>query len=309
MPAIKRKKLKPEKVRENLELLLIALPGIALIFVFSYLPMFGVVIAFKDFNPNLGILESPWVGFGNFEFFFTSQDAGRVLRNTVLYSITFLILDVAVGVILAILFYNLRSKAGLKIYNTILILPRFMSMVIIAFVVYALFSPTYGVVNTVLSAVGLDKVQWYKDPKYWPVILTLTHIWSTMGMNSVIYYASLVGLDSELLEAAELDGAGSLRKAWHIMAPHLSGVIIVLTILGIGSLFSGDFGLFYQVPKDMGMLYPSTDIINTYVFRSLISGGVEKSAAMGLFQSTASMILVLITNFIVRKISPEHSLF
>ena len=128
-------------------------------------------------------------------------------------------------------------------------------------------------------------------------------------MNSIIYYASLVGIDYELLEAAELDGAGSLQKAWHIKLPHLTSVIIILTILGIGSLFSGDFGLFYQVPRDIGMLYPATDIINTYVFRTLISGGVERSAAVGLFQSTAGMILVIVTNVVVRKISPKHSMF
>lgn len=297
------------KLKETIQLSLLALPGTALLFVFCYLPMFGVVIAFKKFNPNLGILKSKWVGFENFEFFFTSQDAIRVLGNTLLYSGTFLIVDMIAGVTLAVLFYNLRSKAGLRVYNTIVILPKFMSMVMIAFIVYTLFSPAYGLINNLLGIFGVDAVQWYSDPKYWPAILLITHIWQTMGMNSVIYYASLVGLDSNLLEAADLDGATKWQKVRHVMIPHLSGVIIILIILGIGHIFSGDFGLFFQVPKNMGVLYPTTDIISTYTYRAMINGAMEKSAAMGLFQSFSGLIMVVATNLIVRKISPENSLF
>jgi putative aldouronate transport system permease protein len=182
-------------------------------------------------------------------------------------------------------------------------------MVIIAFVVYSLFSPTYGVVNSVAKAFGAQPTQWYSDPKYWPWILIATHIWQTMGMNSIVYYAALVGIDRDILEAAGLDGASSFRKAWHIMVPHLASIIVILTILGIGGLFSGDFGLFYQVPKDIGMLYPATDIINTYTYRALTTGAMEKSAAMGLFQSLSGLVLVVATNAAVRRISPENSLF
>lgn len=305
---LKRRK-KISSIRETVELTLLALPGIVLFFIFCYIPMFGVIIAFKKFNPNLGILASQWVGLRNFEFFFTSQDALRVLRNTVLYSTSFLLLDTLAGVTLAIMFYNLRSKVGLKIYNTIVILPRFMSMVIIAFIVYSLFSPSYGIINSTIQSLGGQPVQWYNDAKYWPYILTITHIWQTVGMRSIIYYASLMGLDDGLLEAAALDGASRFQQIRHIMVPHLFSIIVIMTILGIGDLFSGDFGLFFQVPKDIGVLYPATDIINTYTYRAMRNGSLEKSAAMGLFQSLSGLLLVVVTNAIVRKISPENSLF
>ena len=307
--AQRRRNRMPGRVKENIELTLMSLPAVILFIVFAYLPMFGVILAFKKFNPNLGILGSEWVGLKNFEFFFTSNDAGRVLTNTVAYSLTFLIIDVVIAVGLAILFYNLRSKIGLKVYNTIVILPRFMSMVMIAFVIYTLFSPTFGLINNILTALGFEAVQWYSIPGYWPAILISTHIWQTMGMNSIVYYAALVSLDSEILESAELDGANSRQKAWYIMVPHLTSIIVIMTILGIGGIFGGDFGLFFQVPKNIGLLYPTTDIISTYTYRAMIGGSMDKSTAIGLFQSIMGLILVVGTNLIVRKISPENSLF
>ena len=297
------------KLKDNLQLLSLALPGVLALLIFNYLPMFGIVIAFKKYNPNLGIWGSKWVGLKNFEFFFRSQDCWRVMRNTIGYSVAFLAADIVCGVLLAVLCYNLTSQKALKVYHTTIILPRFMSTVIIAYIVYALLSPTAGVVNNVIAAFGGDKINWYAEYKYWPFILIVTHIWQTVGMNSVVYYASLVGLDASQLEAAELDGANRVQKVWHVMVPHLTGVIVVLTILGIGSIFSGDFGLFYQVTKDQGVLYPSTDIINTYTFRALMGGSMEKSAAVGLFQSAAGCFMVIVTNLIVRRISPENSLF
>jgi len=294
--------------QENFEMSLLVLPGLAFFIIFHYLPMFGIVIAFKDFNPNLGIFGSSWAGLKNFEFYFTSQDAVRTIRNTVLYSLTFLGLDVITGVTLAIMFYYLQSRRALKFYNTVIILPRFMSMVVIAFIVYALLSPTYGAVNTIMKSFGAKGIQWYSKPEYWPFILILTHVWQTVGMNSIVYYAALMGMDGNLLEAA-LDGATKWQKAWYVLIPHLISVIVILTILGLGHLFSGDFGLFYQVTKDTGVLYPTTDIINTYTFRAMQTGALEKSAAVGLFQSLTGLILVLLTNGIVRKISPENSLF
>ncbi len=231
------------------------------------------------------------------------------MRNTVLYSLAFLLIDIVFGVLFAVLFFNLHSAVGLKCYHTVMILPRFMSMVIIAYIVYALLSPSAGLVNTVITSLGGSAIPWYSDPKYWPAILIITHLWSTVGMNSVLYYASLVSLDASLLEAADLDGANRIQKVWHVMVPHLTSVIIILLILGIGNIFSGDFGLFYQVPKDQGVLYPTTDIINTYTFRAMMNGSMAKSAAVGLFQSASGMVMVIVTNLIVRKISPEDSLF
>ena len=295
--------------KETFHLDLMSLPGVLLLVVFNYLPMIGIVIAFKDYNPNLGIWGSAWNGLDNFKFFFTSQDAARTIRNTLMYSSSFLVLDLLCAVGLALMFYNLRSRRALKFYNTVVILPRFMSPVIIAFIVYIILNPSYGLLNQLIIALGGSKIQWYSNSKYWPAILTITHIWQTVGMNCIIYYASLMSLDDSLLEAARLDGANKWQETWHVVIPHLIPVMVISTILGLGSLFQGDFGLFYQVPKDVGLLYPTTDVINTYTYRALQSGSFGKSTAVSLFQSTMGCLMVLITNGIVRKVSPENSLF
>ena len=307
----KKQKSQISRIRrkETFWLDLMAFPGMLSLFVFSYLPMIGVVLAFKDYNPNLGIFDSPWCGFENFKFFFTSQDALRTIRNTLGYSITFLILDVLAGVGLALLFYNLSSRRALKFYNTVVILPKFLSAVLIAFIVYIILDPVNGLANQLLMSLGAEGIGWYAEPKYWPVILTITHIWQTVGMNSIIYYASLMGLDDSLLEAASLDGANKFQQTVHIVIPHLTPLMVINTILAMGHLFEGDFGLFYQTPKNVGLLYETTDVINTYTFRALQEGALERSAAVGLFQSLTGMILVILTNCIVRKISPENSLF
>ena len=295
--------------KETFHLDLMSLPGVLLLVVFNYLPMIGIVIAFKDYNPNLGIWGSAWNGLDNFKFFFTSQDAARTIRNTLMYSSSFLVLDLICAVGLALMFYNLRSKRALKFYNTVVILPRFMSPVIIAFIVYIILNPSYGLLNQLIIALGGSKIQWYSNSKYWPTILTITHIWQTVGMTCILYYASLMSLDDSLLEAARLDGANKWQETWHVVIPHLIPVMVISTILGLGSLFQGDFGLFYQVPKDVGLLYPTTDVINTYTYRALQSGSFGKSTAVSLFQSTMGCLMVLITNGIVRKVSPENSLF
>lgn len=301
---------KKQAVRKyNLTLLLLCLPGIIHLFLFNYLPMGGIIIAFKDYAPMKGLFGSKWVGLKNFEFFFTSQEAVRTIRNTVLYSVAFLILDLVTGVGIAVLLFYLRSKAGLKTYHTIIMLPRFLSIVIVAFMAYALLSPSSGVLNSVIKLFGGDPVKWYSDPKYWPWILCIVHVWQSLGSGCLYYYAALTGMDPSLLEAAELDGANSLQKTWHVCIPTLIPIMVMMTILGIGGLFSGDMGLFYQVPMNKGVLYESTDIINTFVYRALLDGSLEKSAAVGLFQSLVGLFLVVGTNAIVRKVSPENSMF
>ena len=297
------------KIKENLQMLTMTIPGLILVFLFCYLPMPGIAIAFKKYNPNLGIWGSAWNGLDNFKFFFTSQDAGRTIRNTVLYSVGFLIIDLLFAVGLALMFYFLRSKKGLKVYNTIVITPKFMSAVIVAFIVYAILSPSYGLLNSIIKFFGGEPIAWYSEAKYWPWILTITHIWQTVGMNSIVYYASLMSLDESLLEAAVIDGANRRQQIFHVIIPHLVPIMVITTILGMGSIFGGDFGLFYQVPKDQGLLYPTTDIISTYTYRAMLSGSLEKSAAVGLFQSVVGLIMVVTTNAIVKKISPENSLF
>ena len=293
----------------NLTLLALCIPGLICLFLFNYLPMGGIIIAFKKYAPMKGLLASKWVGLKNFEFFFTSQDLFRTMRNTVLYSVVFLVTDLVFGVLIAVLLYNLRTKVGLKVYHTIIMIPRFMSIIVVAYIAYAFLSPPNGVLNKIIVALGGTAVQWYSVPRYWPVILTIVHIWITLGSGCLYYYSALTGIDPTLYEAAEIDGANALQKTWHISVPELVPIMVMMTILGIGGLFNGDIGLFYQVPRNAGVLYRTTDIINTYTYRALLAGSLEKSAAVGLFQSVVGLFLVVTTNAIVRKVSPENSMF
>ncbi len=306
---LSNRQYKKGKLWDNFEFLMMAAPGIILLFLFNYLPMFGIVIAFKDFNPNKGILASPWNGVANFKFFFTSPDAVRIIRNTVLYSLDFMFITMACAVALALLFYVLKNRVMLKVYNTVVILPRLLSMVLIAYIVYSFLNPVSGMLNRLLAVFGVEAVDWYAEPAAWPFILTFVHIWQTVGMSSIVYYAALMGIDDSLFEAAELDGANRIQQIRYVAIPHLYSVMSIQLILAFGGLFSGDFGLFYQTTRDVGILYPTTDIINTYVFRGLKNGSLSVSAAIGLVQSVLGLIMVVGVNKIVQKISPENSLF
>ena len=304
-----KKGKKHRQFKDTLEFLLIASPGIIQLLIFCYIPMFGIIIAFKNFNPNKGIFGSAWNGIENFKFFFTSPDAFRVIRNTVLYALDFMILGTVCAVALALLFYSLKNRIALKTYNTIAILPNFISMVLVAYIVYVFLNPVSGVLNKVLAVFGVEGIDWYAKPEAWPFVLTIVQIWKSVGMNSIIYYASLMSIDESLFEAAQLDGANKMQQIRHIAIPHLVSIITIQTILAFGGIFSGDFGLFYQTTRDVGILYPTTDIINTYVFRGLQDGNMSVSAATSLVQSVLGLIMVVGVNLIVRKISPENSLF
>lgn len=199
----KQKRRMSYAMRDSLSLTLLAVPGIVLLFIFNYLPMYGLSVAFKQFNPNFGIWKSPWVGWDNFEFFFTSQDAWRVLRNTVLYSLDFMFVGLFFAVLVALLLYNMRSQLGVKVYNTVMILPKFLSMVLIAFIVYSILNPASGILNQIIRAFGgTGKTDWYAKPEAWPWVITIVHVWQTVGMNSIVYYAALMAIDESLFEAA-----------------------------------------------------------------------------------------------------------
>lgn len=296
--------------RDNFELLFMTLPGVLFTFIFSYLPMIGVIIAFKDFNPMLGILKSQWVGFENFRFFFESNDFARLMRNTIGYSLWFLVIENFAAIVLAILFYNVTSSKKLKYYQTTAILPSFMSMVLVAYIVYLFLNPASGVINSMLVKLGGEKISWYSEPKYWPVILTIVQIWKNVGMNSLLYYATMIGIDDALFEAAEIDGANKLKQIIHVLIPGISALICLNLIRGVGNLIGGDYGLFYQIPRNVGALYSTTDVINSYVFRATQTGSnFGRTAAVGLFSSVVGVILIVITNSAVRKIDEEKSMF
>ena len=305
---IKRKKI--NNLQDSLELLLLALPGIILTIIFSYIPMVGIIIAFKNFNPNLGIFGSKWVGFDNFVFFFTSNDFSRLMRNTILYSLWFLIINNVAGITLATMFYNIRSKLALKYYQTTAILPSFMSIILISYIVYIFLNPSVGVINNVLKAIGMEGINWYAEPGYWPAILSIVEVWKGVGMGCMLYYATMVGIDETLFEAAKIDGANKWKQIIHILIPEISPLICLNIIRGVGGLVGGDFGLFYQIPRNVGALYETTDILNTYTFRALQSGSeFGRTAAVGLFSSVAGVILILISNTVIKKIDEEKSMF
>lgn len=286
------------------------LPGFLLVLVFSYIPMFGIILAFKNFNPNLGILASKWVGFDNFKFFFQSNDFLILMRNTVLYALWFILLCNVTNIIFAIMCYNIKKTWALKYYQTTSILPTFMSIVLVSYIVYLILSPTNGVLNNILGVFGINPIDWYSEPKYWPVILSIVKVWNGIGYGSLLYYATMVGIDESLFEAAEIDGANKFHQIIHIIIPEIMGLLCLQIIMGVGYAMSGDFGLFYQIPRNIGLLYPTTDILNTYIFRALQTGSsMGRTTAIGLFQSVAGVILLVICNSVIKKIDEEKSMF
>lgn len=305
-----KKKSRWKEFRDNAELSALTVPGIILLLVFSYIPMLGIIIAFKDYRNNLGIFGSKWVGFQNFKFFFTSQDAWRIGRNTVGYGILFIVLNLIAAVFVAILLYEVRKKIALKFYQTSMILPHFLSWVIVGYITYILLEPDMGILNKIIKAFGGEGLQWYSEPKYWVFILPIVNLWKNIGLKTIMYYAALMGIDEQLYEAAQLDGAGRFKQILYITLPSLVPLMTILTILDVGHIIKGDFGLFYTIPRDVGLLYPTTDIIDTYVYRGLRTGDdIGITTAVGLFQSVVGFLMVVGTNLVVKKISPENSLF
>lgn len=283
---------------------------ILLIVLFCYIPMVGIIIAFKDYRYDKGIFGSPWVGFKNFKFFFESNEFFRITWNTLSMNLVFIVVGIACAVLVAVMLFEIRSRLKVKTFHTILITPHFVSWVIVAYVVYGFLNPEYGLVNQMLAKLGMEKIQFYSIPGVWPVILLISFIWKHVGMDSVLYYATLMGIDESLFEAAALDGATEIQKARYITIPSLIPIITLLAIMKIGGIFRADFGLFYQVPRNVGALYETTDVIDTYIFRNLRTlGNIGMSSAVGLLQSVVGFVLVLLTNYLSKKVDPDGGLF
>ena len=301
----KKKKFK----KEYFELYsLMAIP-ILLVFVFNYLPMGGIVIAFKNYKFNKGIWGSKWVGLKNFKFFFKSDIIVRIVRNTVLLNMLFITLTLICALLVAVLLYEISSRKAVKTFQTILVTPNFVSWVVASYMVYAILNPTSGVLNSLVKAFGGKAVDWYSMPGAWPVILSICTVWKHVGMDSIWYYAALMGVDMELIEAARIDGANKVQSIRYIMIPLIVPIIVIKTILAIGGIFRADFGLFYQVTRNVPLLYKTTDVIDTYVFRAMREdGNMSMSSAVGLLQSLVGFAMVMLTNAIVKKISPENTL-
>lgn len=285
---------------------LMALPAIAALLIFSYIPLSGLVMAFQKLDLKKGIFKSPWVGLKNFEFLFTTSDAWIITRNTVLYNLVFIVLGMFFAVVLAMLMSELTWKRWSKTLQTVLIMPHFLSMVAVSMVVYAFFSPTNGFVNSVLG----EQINWYGKQEIWPFLLTVVHLWKHVGYDSIIYMAVISGISTEHYEAACLDGASKLQQAWYITCPHLKTIICINLIRKLGGIFNSDFGLFYTVPQDSGALYPVTQVLDTYIFRGLTTlNNPGMSTAAGLYQSLVGFVLVLVVNKVVSKIDRESAMF
>nr|WP_156828893.1 ABC transporter permease subunit [Cohnella laeviribosi] len=287
------------------------LPGVIYLLINNYLPMLGIIIAFKDVNYAKGILQSDWIGFKNFEFLFRTNDAYIITRNTILYNITFIVLHVIAAVTLAVLLNELKNRFLARFYQSVVLLPYLISAVIIGYLVFSLLSVETGIMNKkILPMLGLGEISWYTETKYWPYILTMVSVWKTAGHLCVIFLAAIVGIDKEYFEAATIDGASRWQQIRSITIPLITPVITIMTLLAIGRIFHSDFGLFYQVPLDSGPLLPVTNVIDTYVYRSLLTlGDIGMSSAAGVYQSVVGFLLVLISNYIVRKINSDNALF
>ena len=299
------------RIRHNIPLYLMFLPGAIYLLINNYIPMAGLVIAFKQVNWNKGILKSPWVGFSNFEYLFKTKEAWNITRNTLGYNIIFIILGTVIAIAVAILLNEITSMMLKKTYQTVILLPYLISMVVVSYLVYAMLSSENGFVNlSILRPLGKQEISWYTESKYWPAILIIIYIWKTFGYNCILYYATLVGIDRGYYEAAVIDGASRWQQIRHITLPELVPTIITLTLMSIGKIFYSDFGLFYQTVKSSALLQPVTDVIDTYVFRLLINNSdVGVSAAAGLYQSVLCFLTITICNKLVKKVDPDYALY
>lgn len=296
--------------KSTLQLVLLSVPGLLCFLVFNYVPMVGLVFAFKDYRYDLGLWKSDWVGFDNFKYFFTSNDAFRVTRNTLLYNLVFIISVIAASLVVAILLDQLTKKIWIKFYQTVYFFPHFLSWPVVAFMTYALFQYDYGVLNQIREFFGLEPMLWYITPKAWPIIMPLTNLWKTIGYNTVLFYAALIGIDPAYYESAAIDGASKFKMALHITVPLLKPVTIILLITKLGKIFYADFGQFFMLTRNSGMLYSVVDVIDTYVYRGLkVTGDIGMSSAVGFYQSIVGLIVVLTANYTIKKISPDDAMF
>lgn len=299
-----------KRLRKNKGMLLMTLLPTIKIFVFSYLTLFGVIIAFKNFRPVDGIWGSEWVGFKNFEFFFKSSDAWRILRNTILLSFVNIILGLITNIIVAMLLYEISGRFALKAYQTILFIPYFFSYILVGLMLTPMLSSNGGIITDLIEQLTGNRINFYAEPLAWTIILPLVHIWKGVGYGSLVYYSALMSIDTELFEAAEIDGANKFQRIRHISLPAIVPLACVLTIMGIGGVVKSDFGLFYYVTRNSTQLYEWTDTIDTYVFRSLTTGAnFSITSAISLFQNVVGLVLVVVTNKIAKKVDNDYALF
>jgi len=306
-----RKKTFWKKIKDNRTLLLMCSPAIIFFLVFSYCPMPGAYIAFTDFNYKSGIFGSKFVGFDNFKFLVQSGSLWLLTRNTILYNLAFIILGNALQILVAILLNEAKNKIFKKVSQTIMFLPYFISAVLVGLLAFNILNYDFGFLNTAIKFFGGDPLKVYAMPNAWWIIIVLVNLWQGTGYGSIVYFATICGIDSSIVEAAEVDGANVIQRIRYIILPSLKPTAIILFLFAIGGIMKGNFGLFYNlVGSSNSMLFPTTDIIETYVYRTLMNSfNFANSTAVGLYQSVFGFALVMIANWIVKKIDEEYALF
>lgn len=301
---------KKNKFKQFIPLYIMMMPGLLYLLVNNYIPMAGIIIAFKKINYRVGILKSPLVGFDNFEYLFKTKDAWVITRNTIGYNALFIVLGTVVAITVAIILNEITHDKLKNFYQAVILLPYLVSIVVVSYLVFAFLSVDSGFFNGIREGMGLEPIQWYTTTKYWPYILVIVNMWKGFGYFSIIYYATLVGIDRSYYEAAVVDGANRWHQIWSITLPLLKPTIITMTLLGVGRIFYSDFGLFFQVPMNSGPLFSVTNTIDTYVYRGLIeTNNVGMASAAGVYQSVVGFALVFLANYVVTKLSKENALF
>lgn len=302
-----------ENVKKRSALYIMLIPGILYLILFNYLPMFGMILSFKKINFRDGILGSAWCGLDNFRYALSSPSLIAALKNTVLYNIVFLFIGLVLSILLAIMLDLLWGKLSKKVYQTIMIMPHFLSWVIVSYLVFGFLSMESGVVNnTILSIFGMDKINWYMESKYWPVILIIVYFWKEWGYSSILYTSALAGVDVQLYEAADIDGASVPQKLWYITLPAIKPIISMMLILKVGSILTTDMGLFYQVPLNTPQLYNTTNVISTYTYNLMTGAGANTlgmASATSMLNSLVGFVLIVVSNKIVKKLDSDSGIF
>lgn len=311
MQRVNKSKSRVKKIYRYLPLYIFMVPGLVYLLINNYIPMAGIVVAFKKMDYRKGIFGSPWTGFKNFEFLFKTKDAWVITRNTICYNLVFIVLGTVTAIAVAIILNELKNIKMRKLYQTIILIPFMLSIIIVSYLVYGFLSQESGFINkSILAPLDLKEISWYAEARYWPVILVIVNLWKGFGYSSIIYFATVVGIDKTYYESAAIDGAGRWKQVTCITLPILRPTIIIMTLMAVSKIFYSDFGLFYQIPRNSGPLIEVTNTIDTYVYRGLVkNNNVGMASAAGFYQSIVGFLLVFGANYLVKRLDQDSSLF
>ena len=314
-PARKSSSIRKIQRKDNWQLFSLTVPGLIVLLLFSYLPMFGIVLAFKNYRAIQGVFGSQWVGFNNFTFFFTGKmdTLKSLLANTVGLNVLYLAVNTIITIIMGMLLFELKNRLAIRVYQTVVFLPFIVSWVGASYAMYANLDHSNGIVKSLLRGWGMDPIKWYAEPQHWTWLLMICYLWKKVGHGTIIYYGNLMSVDSSLFEAAKLDGANRVQIMTNISWPHIRPIVISFTILSLGGVFNSDFGMFYYMTNgNKSALWSRTDVIDTYVIRSMQSsaaGSVGRSTAIGLMQSIAGFLVLMLVNKIASWIDEKGTVF